>query len=491
MVEIQNNIVSNLIFQSNLKAIQEANSNIKTLASTTKSSTGDIKKAFQQTNTQIDMQNRLNVANELMRKTGLTAESLNRGLKNQGMILQKTGEMTDLFGNKIKVADINLGKLRKSAWRFNMNMLTLMFGFMALQRILTQFGRSVLTTFQKANEDTQGLGKATWELQAAWEFFKYSLVDALTQSGLFQWLVDVLLQVVQLFNKLNPTAKAIIAWGTAILFVISTVGVLFAVFQPLFSFLWTWIPYLSQLLIGVFGASLWWLVALVALVVGLWISDFGGFQEFIKKTLGISLFLFKTIFTDIWKIVKTIMDLIVAIFKGDFDKVDELGKKFLDQFKILFLKVMIGIAAIVENIFSFMANSVLDALQFILNGTVYMLNQLIKLINKIPGVNIPIIPKVDLSGMKAAYVTLEEVQSRFDGINKMMGLSEAINTSVPTTQEKTQSVQNLDMSGMTLNLSGVSEEVMGDTDKLVDLLSGRVMNILTEKLNRNVDSNTE
>lgn len=441
--------------------------------------------ALKQTQEQMKMfAQKTNNVEYLLSKTGLTQDKLSFGLKGMGYRLDNAGQIMDNFGRSVDISSINMKKLRKESWRFSMNMLTLMFGFMALQRIITQFGRSAITTYQKANEDTQGLGKATWELQAAWEFFKYSLVDALTQSSLFQWLVQVLIQLVQGFNKLDKGTKGLIAIGMGILFIISTIGVLFASLWPLFSLLSKWIPYISSLLTTGLGAAFWWITAIIALVVALWITDFGNFQDFVKNTLGIVYQYFKMVFSSIWKIVKTIMSFIVAIFKGDFDKANELAKSFLNQFKALFVKTFIGLAAIIYNIMTFMGNSLIDSLQFILNGAIWMINELISQINKIPGISIPLIPKIDMSGLKAAYLTAEEITSKFKDIDKFMGIEDSINKSISIPKSSSSNTKNIEYNdNKQYSFTGL------DKNDVMDIFKQDRETALDELL-RNVDSNT-
>jgi hypothetical protein len=459
MAEQQFDIIANLIFQSNVQALKQTKESMAMLAQKT------------------------NNVEYLMAKTGLTSDKLSIGMKQMGLRMDNAGNLMDNFGRSVDVASVNMNKLRKSSWRFNMNMLTLMFGFMALQRILNQFGKSAISTYQKANDDTQGLGKSTWQLQAAWEFFKYSLVDALTQSPLFQMLVQWLVQIVQWFNKLSPTAKSIIAWGLAVLFVISTIGVLFAVFQPLISFLLTFVPWVSTLLVGGLGAAFWWVAAIVAIVVALWITDLGGFREFVTQTLGIIWLTFKTIFMSIWKLVKYVIDFIVAIFHGDFNKALEIAWNFLKELTALFLKALLGIGAIIVNTLKFAWNLALDAIQFTINLIIFAINGLIMAMNKIPGINIPLIPKVDMSGMKAAYTTVEQLKAGFDIIDKKMGITAEISSTIPKISD-THSGSKIDNS---TNNFQFNINVPDGTSNTEDIAKN-IMDQINDQLNRKNDS---
>lgn len=160
--------------------------------------------------------NKQNQLREIMGASGSELNKVVRGLALMGYRADDTGKYVNELGEDFVPTKENLEKLRKSTIRFNMSLLSVMFAAMAANRVITSFIRSAISSYQKANEDTEGLGKATWHLQAAWEFFKYSLVDALTQSDLFRIIVEWLVQLVQKFNELSPQEKKMIAIGIAI-----------------------------------------------------------------------------------------------------------------------------------------------------------------------------------------------------------------------------------------------------------------------------------
>ena len=168
---------------------------------------------------QVELRKNLSMAKWLMKQSGLEADRLARALKRMGLTI-RGGKVFNAFGQQVKKTNINMKDLRKNAVRFQMSLLSVMFEGMALQRATGKRLRSFGTTFQKANEDTEGLGKATWHLQAAWEFLKYSMIDALLQSDLFKLLVQYALQLIMWFNKLPQSVKVFIMIGIAVLFVL-------------------------------------------------------------------------------------------------------------------------------------------------------------------------------------------------------------------------------------------------------------------------------
>jgi len=314
---------------------------------------------------------------QAVNETGYDFALLNNFMSQNNWVATKNGKIFQRNTGTYISAGKAIDTMRKKLWRFNMNMLTIMFAMMALQRMITQFGRSAITTYQKANEDTVGLGKSTWHLIAAWEFFKYSLVDALTQSDLFKTIVQWLLQIVMWFNKLKPATKSVIAIGLAIAGLVASAGVLYSVFKPFIEIMLLSLPKLTSLvsgsggLSGAFaslGASIWPIAIIMGIIIALWMSDLGNFRDFVKNTLDVVFTTFTTIFNDIYNIVKTVIDLVVAIFKGDWDKVLELSIKLLAQLASLFIKAWMGIMAALVNYTLFGINLIIDIVFKILIG---------------------------------------------------------------------------------------------------------------------------
>lgn len=493
---------------------------------------------------QQDFANKNRVVSDLLKQSGLGANELSMGLRNMGYTVSNNGAILDSFGRKIAMAEVNMQKLRKAAWRFDMNLLTLMFGFMALNRVVSQFGRSAITTYQKANEDTQGLGKVTWELQAAWEFLKYSLVDALSQSGLFQMLVKWIIQIVQWFNKLPQSFKSFIVFGIILVWIISLIGQWYAVLYPLFSYLATFIPYLADLLIGSLGATFWVVAAIVALVVAFWISNFGGFRDFVIQTLGIIWSWFVQVFGHLWEIVKIVLDIIVAIFNGDWDKVWKLTINLLKNLTAIFLKTFIGIGMVAANILIFAWNTIVDtAFKILLGGMAFLsykinegfinlgmgivkafskpidavvakLNNLIsfwnRTVGKLTGMTIsPFKFSSEISSglegelennrkkyeeitkqittmsdkLKAAYVTQEAFKNETAEVNKLLGLTATEAAPTTPTTAATTSKNVVDNSTKTVNIN-LPQGAVTDLDQLADLVMGK----FEDSLNRTIDS---
>ena len=201
----------------------------------------DSKKSIQDLNTQLDFSKKqLSLVTAELNKFGGTKDNftfLDNASKSLGKNfsqVQVAAKQLNLVGiengqvlNKITGATMSASKatadLQKNMKGFRGDLLSVMFLLMGLQNILMGFLRSAITTFQTANDESTQMGKATWELQAAWEFLKYSLIDALTQSPLFQMMIGWILELVNWFNELSTKTKGIIA--LALVFIIVAVAI--------------------------------------------------------------------------------------------------------------------------------------------------------------------------------------------------------------------------------------------------------------------------
>lgn len=478
MADIQNNIISNLIFKANLDALKESQ---KMMQAVGKEGKEIAKRLSMEGKANIDTQN-LQIAEDLMRRTGLEANSLQIGLKRLGMTI-KGGKIIGQFNQEIKATEINMKKLRAASVQFKMSLLSVMFAGMALQRATGKMLRSFVTTFQKANEDTEGLGKATWHLQAAWEFLKYSMMDALLQSDLFKLLVQYALQLIMWFNKLPASAKAFIMIGLAILFIL---GGLMMVIGQIGLFINGMAALgIGQGLIVALGAAFWWLALIVGIVIALWVTDLGNFRDFFKQTFGILWQIVKLIFGHMWSVISDTLKLIKAIFKGDFDEVYRIIVNMWKKALAFQLKIFYALGAAIKNLGTWMINVLVDVAQFGVNALIAAVNALIRALNRVPGIKIPQIPALDLSGYKKAYTTLADVKDQFESINKSIGIDKIL-AEAPTLSSDmtTQPTSKVDNSTKNFELNFTMPE--GVTD--IDSLSDKVLEKINDSYSRSNDS---
>lgn len=110
--------------------------------------------------------------------------------------------------NSFKEIHIVQKKVNSNAFRFLGLGLGLLFQGMVLKRIFGDFLRSIWKSYVDIIDVHDIFFQKTQQLSAAWAFFKFSLVDALSQSGLIQVLVDAIIDIANWLGKLSPEAKA-------------------------------------------------------------------------------------------------------------------------------------------------------------------------------------------------------------------------------------------------------------------------------------------
>lgn len=230
-MKVNNQILNEIITQAKgTTSVKKLDDLTKKLNESTKTTTQLLKEqassAINASKSNNDLANRNKTISDLMQKSGLSANRLARGLKVMGYTLHKNGKLFDSFDRKVKMSSINMKGLIRASRSFNMSALSGLFFWMQMQRYLTTFLRSAVTTFQSTDAEMQGLGEATWQLQAGWEFLKYSLVDALTQSDLFKTMVGWIVDIINWFNALPKSVKSVIGWVIVFLAVLATIAFL-------------------------------------------------------------------------------------------------------------------------------------------------------------------------------------------------------------------------------------------------------------------------
>lgn len=274
------------------------------------------------------------VADDMMKKLNTDAAGLSNTLRQNGLVLGDNGKLANIFGKEVKFADQNMNKLRAGTAKFNMNLLSLMFGFQMVSKAIWGFMKSSMTAYDKANGEQSAFAKSTNKLKAGFEFLKYSLIDALTQTGLFKFLIKAAFWLVNMFNKLPSSVKKIIVW------VLVLTGVLASALAALgaYGLLWK----------GLKGFA--WFTAM-----GSWFTKMGGWI----KTAGKSVLGLGGKFTKMGKVGKTSMSsfmislfaivLVIAglymMITGIIDIVKFWGK---DSTKVVdgIVKVLIGLGLI-------------------------------------------------------------------------------------------------------------------------------------------------
>lgn len=99
-------------------------------------------------------------------------------------------------------------RMRKlSGVMLSVGLSTLFFG-MAMKNMATTALRSVMNTMQQISGEMDHYSVQTNRLSANWAFFKFTLMDALMQTGLFDIMINALIRVIRWMSDLSPTTKS-------------------------------------------------------------------------------------------------------------------------------------------------------------------------------------------------------------------------------------------------------------------------------------------
>ncbi len=104
----------------------------------------------------------------------------------------------------LKKIDETIQKNRRGVIGFG---LAWLFAGMAMKKVFGAALRSIWNTYKEIIDVNDQFFQATQRLNAAWQFFKFTLIDALAQSPMFMSLIETAIQLVNLFGQLSPQAK--------------------------------------------------------------------------------------------------------------------------------------------------------------------------------------------------------------------------------------------------------------------------------------------
>lgn len=130
-----------------------------------------------------------------------------KALKDMKKGIGKEKEALAIQNQRLKMDEEGFHK----AHRFRMELLSIMFGMMAIQRILNGFLKSAIQTYKQASENQGEFLELTNRLSAAWIFLKFRLIDALGKNDLFKAAIEGIIHIIDLISGLDDKAMGKIA----------------------------------------------------------------------------------------------------------------------------------------------------------------------------------------------------------------------------------------------------------------------------------------
>ena len=301
----------------------------------------------------------------VMKATKLSVNDASRAMGNLGFRFDKTGKAVDALGKKMVLGRKNINAMRKSVKLFDMSQLSLLFGMMALKNAIGGFLKSAVTSYNRATDESSAFRKETNKVTAAWEFFKFSMIDALSKSELFKVLITVLVQIINWFNKLTPTTKMFIFIGLAVLFVAATIAFLVAQVRLLGLTNLIVFGWIILLVVGL-GLFIWGLIKI-------WKNWGKNGKEVMKgiaiAMIGLGIIIMSVLlmigfgFVALWLLIPILVGVAILLIINHWDSL-----------KIAWIKLWAGIKIIS-----------LKALDFIIEIMVNKIGRMVSIMKKIPG----------------------------------------------------------------------------------------------------------
>ena len=169
-----------------------------------------------------------------------------------------------------------------------------------------------------------------------------------------------------------------------------------------------------EFIMGIAEGAMNFISGIIDVIVGIFtlngdkiLEGFGKMWEGVKGLFDAGLGFVTGIFSAIWSVINKIFDKVADWFgekfrgawkaiKNAFSNVGSFFSGIWDKIRSVFKSIGVKIGSAVGNAFKSTVNSVIRFAQGIINSFIGGLNKVVKIINKIPGVSISLIPKASL-----------------------------------------------------------------------------------------------
>jgi hypothetical protein len=368
-------------------------------------------------------------------------------------------------------------KIKEASGQFQGWAMSIMFAGMAMQKFFMDIMKKGVSSFQDIMHSVSGTTTSFDMLQGSMAFLQYTIGAAL--EPFVEYLIPIIDGIANWVSENEELAGwiAIIGFGLGTLLQIigsSTLAIVNGII-PAIKLLGIAAGGFGTTLTAAFGSILIPLLvvgAAVVLIIAMWKSNIGDFQNFIKSTFGVLWETIKAVFVHIWNIIKDVFGIIVALFKGDFDKVEELAKNLLINLAALFLKGIMGLASIIVNVLVFAWNLVVDIVFKIITGLIaWVANKWIDLVTWLIDLARPLAEKLGLGGfidkatsglekmrtvidgvkdgateladsLHAGFITGEDMKKMFGAVDSTLGLAAEVKTQAPTSASEIPTTVN-------------------------------------------------
>jgi len=272
----------------------------------------------------------------------------------------------------------SLRGLSGSFKRFRMEFLGIMFLGMALQRVFTRIMRSTTTMFKKIMESSGISGTAIQRLTTHWEFLKFTIGSAInsTLAPLMPMITNLINSFSEWVGKNKKLVGGFLIIGLivgALLFIfgqfaIGLNSIIMLIAGPFGQAVGGGLSALAGVGLGTILAVVGMIIAAIIILKALWDSNFGGIQDSIGGIVSGIFVTIKSVFGDIWDIVKNFFFFFKSIFEGNWEDAGVFLIKILAALVRGVAKLVLAILMILANAVGFVINVVKDLLVNIFLG---------------------------------------------------------------------------------------------------------------------------
>lgn len=166
--------------------------------------------------------------------------------------------------------------------------LTALFGGMALKNLADSALRSLINTYALVTGETSAFNQESSRLAGAWEYLKFTIMDALMQSGLITWFIEGLIGMIHWLSALSDVVKvgfgiflgALFLAGTGLIIVgqimLGVNGILSLMTMNLVPFIMGFLT--AIIIIGLVGVAIY-------LLYKIWTSNMSGVEKVMYSVL--------------------------------------------------------------------------------------------------------------------------------------------------------------------------------------------------------------
>ena len=199
-------------------------------------------------------------------------------LKSRAAMEAKNTAILKKQRQEMRALNTEMARSKAATREFRGTMLGLGFGLlftgMAIQRFTDKALRGIIDVYAKVMGDTSEFAIITNTLSANWTFFKFTLMDALMQSGLFNVFMGFLLAITQWLAGLPEWVKVGLMVMVAAIVLASTASMILGQFVLLLAVNWKAVGANIKAVSKYMKALPWGPLLIVGIIVGLIIALF-------------------------------------------------------------------------------------------------------------------------------------------------------------------------------------------------------------------------